>query len=118
MKVNGNLSPASVSVSAYGPQPGYAEVRIRENVKEKTITDEDQTVTMFEYDEYMFHIPNRDGLQAEIENNLSAWLASGRSAEYNINCSEVQDMKTENGELYDILAETAEAEYTDLMTSL
>jgi len=48
---------------------------------------------MFEYDEYTFHLKDREGLKEDIENNLSDWLITGRTLEVNEGASIVQDMR-------------------------
>lgn len=75
---------------------GYVEVRVRENINEIEVTDEqsETTVPMFEYDEYTFLLKDREGLEKDIENNLSDWLITGRTLEVNESASIVQDMKT------------------------
>jgi len=82
-------------VETYLPLEGYVEVRLRENIKEVTETDPqtETTLTMFEYDEYTFLLKGREGLQEDIENNLSDWLITGRTLEVNESASIVQDMK-------------------------
>lgn len=95
MRVRGNISPVTLSVETYLPLEGYVEVRLRENIKEVTETDPqtETTLTMFEYDEYTFLLKDREGLQEDIENNLSDWLITGRTLEVNESASIVQDMK-------------------------
>ena len=95
MRVQGNGFPTTVTVESYWPMPGYVEVRVRENVKGITPTDDEDTTPLYEYDEYVFHIKQRDGLQQEIENNLADWIQTGRVLEVNDRASTVQDMKTE-----------------------
>ena len=95
MRVQGNGFPAAVTVESYWPMPGYVEVRVCENVKDITPTDDEDTTPLYEYDEYVFHIKQRDGLQQEIENNLADWIQTGRMLEVNENASVVQDMRTE-----------------------
>lgn len=75
---------------------GYVEVRVRENINEIEVTDEqsETTIPMFEYDEYTFLLKDREGLEKDIENNLSDWLITGRTLEVNESASIVQDMKT------------------------
>ena len=94
MRVRGNRSPSVLIIEAYHPLPGYVEVRLRENIKEVTETDPqtETSVTMFEYDEYTFHLEERLGLREEIEKNMSDWLATGRVMEVNFGASIVQDM--------------------------
>lgn len=95
MRVQGNGFPAAVTVESYWPMPGYVEVRVCENVKNITPTDDEDTTPLYEYDEYVFHIKQRDGLQQEIENNLADWIQTGRVLEVNDRASTVQDMKAE-----------------------
>ena len=95
MRVQGNGFPTTVTVESYWPMPGYVEVRVRENVKDITPTDDENAAPLYEYDEYVFHGKQRDGLQQEIENNLAAWLQTGRILEVNDRASTVQDMKAE-----------------------
>lgn len=75
---------------------GYVEVRVRENINEIEVTDEqtESVVSMFEYDEYTFLLKDREGLREDIEGNLSDWLITGRTLEVNESASIVQDMKT------------------------
>lgn len=96
MRVRGNISPEILSVEQYPPMEGYVEVRVRENINEIEVTDEqsETTVPMFEYDEYTFLLKDREGLEKDIENNLSDWLITGRTLEVNESASIVQDMKT------------------------
>lgn len=95
MRVQGNASPAAVTVESYWPMPGYAEIRLHENIKDITPTDVENPTPLFEYDEYVIHVKEKAGLQAEIQSNLAEWLATGRMLEVNENASIVQDMKTE-----------------------
>lgn len=95
MRVQGNASPAAVTVESYWPTPGYAEIRLYENVKDITPTDVEDPTPLFEYDEYVIHVKEKDGLQVEIESNLAEWLMTGRMLEVNENASVVQDMRTE-----------------------
>lgn len=95
MRVRGNLSPNALDIEAFAPMPGYVEVRLRENVKSVTVVDEmtEAEVAMYEYDEYTFHLADKEGLREEIEANLTDWLITGRTLEINEGASIVQDMK-------------------------
>lgn len=95
MRVQGNGFPTTVTVESYWPMPGYVEVRLHENSKDITPTDDENAAPLYEYDEYVFHVKQRDGLQQEIENNLVEWLQTGRMLEVNDRASTVQDMKAE-----------------------
>ena len=53
----------------------------------------EQTVTMYEYDEYVFLLKDREGLQEDIEANMADWLVTGRTLEVNEGASIIQDMK-------------------------
>lgn len=95
MRVRGNISPKILSVEQYPPMEGYVEVRVRENINEIEVTDEqsETAVPMFEYDEYTFLLKDRESLKKDIESNLSDWLITGRILEVNESASIVQDMK-------------------------
>lgn len=95
MRVKGNVSPNVLDIEAFAPMPGYVEVRLRENIKAVPVVDEmtETEITMYEYDEYTFHMREKESLQEEIETNMSDWLATGRTLEINEGASIVQDMK-------------------------
>lgn len=97
MRVRGNVSPNVLDIEAFAPMPGYVEVRLRENIKTVIVPDtmgETETeITMYEYDEYTFHLREKEGLKTEIEANMSDWLTTGRTLEINEGASIVQDMK-------------------------
>lgn len=95
MRVQGNASPSAVTVESYWPMPGYAEIRLHENIVDITPTDIENPAPLFEYDEYVIRVKEKAGLQAEIESNLAEWLITGRMFEVNENASVVQDMKVE-----------------------
>lgn len=83
MKVKGNVSPNVLDIEAFSPMPGYVEVRLRENIKSLTEVDEmtEAEITMYEYDEYTFHLKEKESLQEEIEANMDDWLTTGRTLE-------------------------------------
>lgn len=95
MRVQGNASPSAVTIESYWPMPGYAEIRLHENIVDITPTDIENPAPLFEYDEYVIRVKEKAGLQAEIESNLAEWLITGRMLEVNENASVVQDMKVE-----------------------
>ncbi len=95
MRVQGNASPSAVTVESYWPMPGYAEIRLHENIVDITPTDIENPAPLFEYDEYVIHVKEKDGLQEEIESNLNDWLITGRALEVNESASIVQDMRAE-----------------------
>lgn len=95
MRVQGNASPSAVTIESYWPMPGYAEIRLHENIVDITPTDIENPAPLFEYDEYVIRVKEKAGLQAEIESNLAEWLITGRMLEVNENASVVQDMKIE-----------------------
>lgn len=99
MRVRGNVQPNVLSIEPFAPIPGYVEVRLRENIKEITVTDEmsETEQTMFEYDEYVCTVHDKEGLQEEISGNLSDWMTTGRTLEVNEGASIIQDMKAALG---------------------
>lgn len=85
MRVQGNVYPEAITVEAYLPVPGMAEVRLRENV----VQLED---TLYAYDEYTTLMKDRPGLKEDITANLSDWMTTLRTLEVNENASILRDM--------------------------
>lgn len=95
MRVKGNISPNVLNIEPYAPKSGHVEVRLRDNINPIVETDEmtGQGISMFEYDEYTFVLPDREGLREDIEANMADWLATGRTMEVNQNASIVADQR-------------------------
>lgn len=83
MRAQGNTIPASVEIYLRGKN---AEVRLRENPRKVDYE-------LFEYDEYTLSVPASPGLEQEIIANLSEWLKTARSMEYNPAASAVHEME-------------------------
>ena len=98
MRVQGNINPNPVSVTDYRPRLGTAEIRLRENVVQ--IGD-----NLYEYDEYTAHLPDRDGLEQDIRDNLADWLVTLRTLEVNQNDSIVVAQQRDISAYYQALAE-------------
>jgi hypothetical protein len=83
MKVQSNSIPKSVSVNRFYPKPGYMEVRLRENVNSIQLIDgiTENPDTVFEYDEYILKIKDREGLEADINANFDTYLTEARNIE-------------------------------------
>ena len=96
MRVRGNVSPNTVSIEKHAILPEYVEVRLCENISKITVEDTQtgKEIVMYEYDEYTFCLKNYDKLKEDIENNLSDWLATGKSLEVNEQASSIQDMRS------------------------
>ena len=116
MRVQGNGFPTAITVESYWPMPDYVEVRVRENVKDITPKGDENAAPLYEYDEYVFHVKQRDGLQQEIENNLTAWIQTGRMLEVNDRASTVQDMRAEIADA--ITPATLDAAYREGVNSI
>ena len=86
MRVQGNVYPEAITVEAYLPVPGMAEVRLRENVAQL----ED---TLYVYDEYTTLMKDRPGLKEDVTANLSDWMTTLRTLEVNENASILRDMR-------------------------
>lgn len=86
MKVTGNNIPEAVHIERYLPKAGYVEVRLTENAVQLE-------ENLWQYDEYVLQIPQRENLAEEIEANLTDWLITGRTLEVNENASEMADRK-------------------------
>ena len=95
MRVKGNISPNALNIAPYAPKAGHVEVRLRDNINPIVETDDmtGQEISMFEYDEYTFVLPEIDGLREHIEANMADWLATGRTLEVNQNASIVADQR-------------------------
>ena len=95
MRVRGNISPNALNIEPYAPKAGHVEVRLRDNINPIVETDEmtGQGISVFEYDEYTFVLPDLEGLREHIEANMADWLATGRTLEVNQNASIVADQR-------------------------
>lgn len=71
MKVNGSISPPALSFEHRFD--GIAEMRFRENIV--------QTDDGWQYDEYTAIMPDRDGLEKIVQDNLPVWLAYAKQTE-------------------------------------
>ena len=113
MRVRGNIYPQSVTVETYLPTPGMVEIRLRENVKEVSVTHEmnDTTTVMYEYDEYAKVVPDSPGLKEDIAANLPDWLVTLRSLEVNENASILMATRDENEDLLSDLASMVDVVY-------
>lgn len=89
MRVRGSISPDVVTVEDSARLNGFSEVRVRENINEVTETDNmtGDTVTLYEYDEYVFNVPKQKGLKKKITANLSDWLLTGKNMEVATNAT-------------------------------
>ena len=85
MRVNGNGSPSTILLESFDPIQGFVELRLRENIKQLS-------ENLYEYDEYIFHIRDGEGLLEDVENNLEDWFATGRILEVNESASIILDM--------------------------
>ncbi len=78
MKVKGSKAPSGAyNIEPQPNKPGYMMVRFYENVEEYT----DDDFAGWQWDEYHVLVLNRDGLAAEIENNLAFWVQLAKDAE-------------------------------------
>ena len=95
MRVRGNVSPKVFLIEPYAPKVGHVEVRLRDNINPIVQKDEmtGQEISLFEYDEYTFVLPDREGLREDIGANMADWLATGRTLEVNQNASIVADQR-------------------------
>lgn len=105
MRVRGDVSPNTISIEAYPQQDGYVEIRLRENIQEVTEQIDEKQIKSYDYDEYLLVVPNREGLQNDIETNFEEWILTGRTLEFNVNSSIAQDMRN----ALDILGVKADA---------
>ena len=74
MKAKSNKSP---STAVFEKVNGTLRVRLCENIVECERLGE----TIYEYDEYVFVLKDREGLREDIESNLERWLATAEARE-------------------------------------
>lgn len=93
--IMGRAIEGTPNIEPYAPKAGHVEVRLRDNINPIVETDEmtGQEISMFEYDEYTFVLPDREGLREDIEANMADWLVTGRTLEVNEGASILMDMK-------------------------
>lgn len=84
----------------------YVEVEFFNNIVEKQKQDEDNTVTVYEFDHYRIKIRNRSNLIDQLNQNYEQWL------QYAIS----QDPNTEPTELEIAMAQYAEYDELDIPT--
>lgn len=120
MRVTGNAIPDAVSVWAYPGAAGYAEVRLRENVKEKNYADQDtgRDTTVYEYDEYLLYIPYYSGLEADIKEHLAIWLETARGTEIRPNASAIVAAQEQADSLVDAMAAMVEDVYNQDLAAI
>ena len=125
MRVKGNISPNTLNIEPYSPKAGHVEVRIRDNINPIAVKDDmtGQEISMFEYDEYTFVLPDRDGLRDDIEGNITDWLATGRTLEVSENASivvaqhrDINAANAQNAELLETMAAMVEEVYESDLT--
>jgi hypothetical protein len=76
MRAESDLQPG-VSFEINELPGGTAEILFYENVQEIP----DGEAQRFRYDQYIMTTPNRENLEADIENNYEQWIARARLAE-------------------------------------
>ena len=85
MRVIGDNVPERIGIVKAPQREGYVEVKIRESVTPYSKEDEEtgQVYKGYTYDEYTFTVPQKDGLEAEIDANFAMWTESGKTQELN-----------------------------------
>ena len=88
MKVNGSISPPALSFEHRFD--GMAEMRFRENI---TDSKDDKGDTIYNYDEYLLIMIDRDGLEKIVQDNLPVWLAYAKVAETDNQAQAMRDKR-------------------------
>ena len=88
MKANGSISPPALSFEHRFD--GMAEMRFRESI---TDSKDEKGNTIYSYDEYVFTIPDRDGLEKIVQDNLPVWLAYAKQQETDNQAQAVRDKR-------------------------
>lgn len=77
MRIRGDISPDAFTINTHGADYDKVEVRVRENVRPY----EDADSNGYEYDEYLFVLKRKEGLEESVERNLDEWVETGRNLE-------------------------------------
>ena len=88
MKVNGSISPPALSFEHRFN--GTAEMRFRENIISKK---DDKGDTIYNYDEYLLIVTDRDGLEKIVQDNMEVWLAYAKQQETDNQAQAVRDKR-------------------------
>ena len=88
MKVNGSIQPDTLSFEHRFD--GMAEMRFRENI---TDSKDEKGNTIYSYDEYVFTIPDRGGLEKIVQDNMEVWLAYAKQQETDNQAQAVRDKR-------------------------
>lgn len=122
MKVQSGVDPKPININKFYPKPGYMEVRLRENVNIIQLIDEvtETPDTVFEYDEYILKIKDREGLEADINANFNTYLTEAKNIE--LRKDELLWSKQQLAEYEAIIAELdaalLEAQYQNIIGGL
>ena len=80
MKAESNIKPNQIKIK--GKNGGMCKVLLRKNVSEKTIENEDgSTDTLYEYDEVIVELAERNNLENYISNNFDMIYQAGLDKE-------------------------------------
>lgn len=91
MRMIGNMIPKTILIEPYHLKTGYVELRIRKNIEDIS----KDGVSLFKYDEYIFHLKDRKDLEKDVESNFSDWIATGRGLEVNENATIICELREE-----------------------
>ena len=88
MKANGSISPSPLLFEHRFN--GTAEMRFRENIISKK---DDKGDTIYNYDEYLLIVTDRDGLEKIVQDNMEVWLAYAKQQETDNQAQAVRDKR-------------------------
>ena len=88
MKANGSISPSPLLFEHRFN--GTAEMRFRQNIISKK---DDKGDTIYNYDEYLLIVTDRDGLEKIVQDNMEVWLAYAKQQETDNQAQAVRDKR-------------------------
>lgn len=100
MNTKSYVEPSALTIAIAGNK---ATIVLCENIKQEQVSakqnkklqkkDDDTTENIYIFDRYEITVPNRDGLQEDVENNFDKWIEKAKQAEYEKLADEVRSKR-------------------------
>lgn len=100
MKVRGSVMPEKISVTEYGRDKNFYEIRLRTNIQPFEDGGADEKVKEYIYDEYLQILKKDKKILDDITNHFDNWITSCRFSEISTDASLYVDAKKEAIDAY------------------